>query len=124
MAVLVLVGSYLVLLPLIEPDQRARAEDAAPIAFIVGALLGSATWIVDRIRPHTFKRLRSRAIGPPILLAVGILILTSEALLFHLFIGVAGFVLPVATPLARFPPIVNNEANVDKWSDGSEDSQT
>jgi hypothetical protein len=107
--------AYFVLLPG-EAEARASALGAAPVVFAVGALLGSAIWIVDRIWPRAFNRVGSWAIGPEVFLAVGVLILIGEDDLFLVVVGIAGFVFPVVTPLARFPAKVNKDHESDSRS--------
>jgi hypothetical protein len=102
MGLMVLLGAYLVLLPLLDPAQRNRAQGSAPEPFVIGALAGTVVCILDRISPRVFRRLSTRIWLALILPAIGVLILLSESTLFLLFVGVAGFVVPILSPLARF----------------------
>src|SRR5262245_24823786 len=100
MAAVLLLIAYLLLIPALPPDDREAVSDAMPWAFAVGVLIGVLVWIVDQRLPRLFARFnRFYGILPGVILGVGIFLPDPFTIL--IMSGVAGMLLPVATPLAQ-----------------------
>jgi hypothetical protein len=100
--VLLLLMAYVGIRIALGEEARDQAMRAAPVAFVVGALLGSGLWVVDRLYPRLLRGATSTAVYAPTFLVIALLMLLTPSGLWLAMIGFAGMAAPVATPLARF----------------------
>jgi hypothetical protein len=108
--VLLLLMAYVGIRAGLGEEARDGALRAAPVAFVVGAILGSGLWVVDRLYPRLLKGATSAAIYAPMFLLTALLMLLAPSGLWLAVIGFAGMVAPVATPLARFTFTATSES--------------
>ena len=103
---LIVLGSYLVLIPDMAPKQRAWVAPAYPFVALVGLVGGLLGFAIERRRPSLFARVTPATLAVPSMGLLGVLMFVSPATLILAGAAAAGFTLVAATPWARFKPPV------------------
>lgn len=103
---LIVLGSYLVLMPDMAPNERSWVARAYPFVALAGLVGGLLALAVERRRPSLFARVTPVTLAVSSMALLGVLMLVSSVTLILAGAAAAGFTLVAATPLARFKPPV------------------
>jgi hypothetical protein len=96
-------GSYLVLMPDMAPNQRSWVARAYPFVALAGLVAGLLVMAIDRRKPSLFARVTPATLALPSMGLLGVLMFVSSATLILVGAAAAGMSLLAAIPWVRFP---------------------